>query len=724
MYKLVSRSWSLREGKGANRHAAVKAPAPVTHVPDEPLHGGPETVSDTTLHAPSYNGFVTPAADASKNALQYASRPLPATPSSKGKMADRPSTSGGPGSRKAAKDDMKFDKRMSRDDFYLGSRAYGGTRPGPYTSFRGKPPTPETSPRSTSVERFASGSSTWEPKSAPVREVPNGDIGMALGSPTHPPTFSDAWTLQSAPRPRKETHPIVSPPASRSSSVDTFDMPLSRKPTGKWKLFNIFTRKPSDQSAQAVSISDPNGLYGTRRPEEEARAATQAPSSGLKSPARSNTTTSRKTPKHKPIIARSQTMPMSAQVDVYDRGTQGSEKLGIGSFGSIPIALDTGPKANLKTGLLNVEIPDVRLERYSVMFNSVLNSNPSLLSRRQANVQKLKSIEDAAEHEERARPYGATRRATSPQPVARSSGLALFPTSKPGQSYVPPKLSPRLRSNTSPALLPSPSRATFDKPPSYRRPSVEEKHNSKHPRHPRHQSPHHHEKPSIAVTSHPDTVEQQARPLVSRFNNDQSNLILESPVDIEMEPGTPETHEAVSWQAWKPSPHQLPPEPKWQMISPSQKTPSTASSNTSSYRKRSPSLASSARTQTTQMTEDFDDVSYPDSTSSTSSNSHMKMTPVEISIARQISVSRQQRKLLQPLRTGAAATPAVPSISPNRKPSHTSPVRMPTVAVGENGRIAETKTSTPTLVNPPELLDPHLALAQNRRSERIVLEEA
>ncbi|KAI0103144.1 hypothetical protein GGR51DRAFT_255974 [Nemania sp. FL0031] len=717
MYKLVSRSWSLREGKGVNRHAA---PAPVTHVPDEPLQSGPETVSDKTQHTPpSYNGFMTPA-NASKNALPYLSRPLPATPPSRAKMADRPSTSGGPGSRKTAKDDFKFDKRMSRDDFYLGARAYGGTRPGPYTNFRGKPPTPETSPRTTAVEQFPSGSNTWGPKNAPVMEVRNANIGMALGSPTHPPTFSDAWSSQNTGA-MKESHPIVSPPASRSSSVDTFDMPVSRKPTGKWKLFNIFGRKPSDQSAPAVSISDPNGLYGTRRPEEDVGVVSQVSSSGLKSPARSNTTASRKTPKHKPIITRSQTMPINAQDEVYDRGPRGSEKLGTGSFGSIPIALDTGPKAGSKAGpLLNVEIPDVRLERYSVMFNSVLNSNPSLLSRRQATVQKLKSIEDAAEHEEGARRYGATRRATSPQPVARSSGLALFPASRQAQNHMPPKLSPRLRSNTSPALLPSPSRATFDKTPSYQRPLVEEASNSNHPRHPRHHSPHHQEKPSVMVTAHSDPVRQEARPLVSRFNNDQSNLILESPVDMEMEP---ETHEAVTWQVWKPSPHQLPPEPKWQMISPSQKTPSTASSNTSSYRKRSPSLASSARTQTTQMTEDFDDASYPDSIGSSSSNGHMKMTPVEISIARQISVSRQQRKLLQPLQTRIGAG-AAPSPSPNRKPSHTSPVRMPAVAVGENGRIAETKTSTPTLVHPPELLDPHLAIAQHRRSERIVLEDA
>ncbi|KAI1151978.1 hypothetical protein F4825DRAFT_337042 [Nemania diffusa] len=713
MYKLVSRSWSLREGKGANRHAQVKTPAPVTHVPDEPLHGGPETVSDKTLHTPSYNGSDTPAG-ASKNALQYASRPLPATPSSKTNMADRPSTSGGLSSKKTAKDGLKFDKRVSRDDFYLGSRAYGGTRPGQFTAFRGKPPTPETSPRTTTVHQFASRSNTWESTPGPMREVRNGEIGMALGSPTHPPNFSDSWNSQSAAQPRKDSH--HTPPASRNSSVDTFDMPVSKKPAGKWKLFSIFTRKPSDQSTQAVSISDPNGLYGTKRPEEEVKAATQAPSSDLKSPSRSNTTSTRKTPKHKPIITRSQTMPTSAQVDMYDQRRKGSEKPVNGNFGSIPIALDTGPKASPMAGsLLNVEIPDVRLERYSVMFNGVLNSNPSLLSRRQATVQKLKSIEDVAEKDEGLKPYGATRRATSPQHVTRPSGLALFPASKQGHHHMPQKLSPRLRSNTSPALLPSPSKPTFDrKAPNYRHPLVEETSNLKHARRPSH----HHENPGVIVTAHSNIIKQDARPLVSRFNNDQSSLILDSPVDVE-----PPSPEAITLQSWKPVAHQLPPEPKWQMISPSQKTPSTASSNTSSYRKRSPSLASSSRTQATQLSEDFDGALSPDSTVgsiSIGSGTSVKMTPVEISIARQISVSQQQRKLLQPLRTGVAPTP-----SPGRKQSHTSPVRLPGgVAVGESGRIAETKTSTPTLVHPPDLLDTHLAIAQHRKSERIVLEEA
>ncbi|KAI0470276.1 hypothetical protein F4859DRAFT_515801 [Xylaria cf. heliscus] len=726
MFKLVSRSRSLMEGKGVGRRAAVKAP--VTHVPDEPLHGGPETVSDKTLRTrPSYNDYETPV-NASKNADQYASRPLPATPSSKVKMADRPSTSGGLGSSKTTKTDFKFDKRVSRDDFYLGSRAYGGNRSGPLASLRDQPPTPDTNARAAPVQRLRSATTTaWKSTSNLMKEERNGSIGMALGSPSHPPNVMDTGTSQHAARSKKD-----SPQASRSSSVDTFDMPVSRKPTGKWKLFGLFGRKQSNQSIPAVSISDPNGLYGTNRPEAVAAASQISLSSGLKSPSRSNTTSSRKAPRHKPIVVRSQTMPLGVKADGHEK-PRGRERAGDVNFGRIPIALDTGVESShAAKPLLNVEIPDVRLERYSVMFNSVLNSNPSLLSRRQANVQKLKSVEDVAERAEGENQHGVIRRGTSPQQATMSSGLALFPTSRQGQNLMPPRLSPRLRSNTSPALLPSPSRPTFDhKPPSHRRPSVEETYSSKHARHP---SPPHHEEPGIAVTTDSYATERESSPSPRQFSNDQSNLILDSPTDVEVKDDA-----AIPWQAWKQTSYQPPPEPKWQMISPSQKTPSTASSYASSHRKRSPSLASSSRTHLTQPSEDLDDMSY---------NSDGKMmTPVEISIARQISISRQQRNmLLQPLRTGTSIIPPppppppVPSVSVSaspgsgRKQSAASPASAstsrkpppPLVPVGEPGRIAETKSSTPTLVHPPDLLDPHniAMLAQYRRSERVVLEDA
>lgn len=404
MYKLVSRSLSLREGKCVSRREAAKA-----HVPNEP-----ETVSDATLRTPSYNDSVAPA-NASQNPrrLQYANRPLPAIPPSKANMADRPTTSDSD-MMKTTRDGFGNSKRASRHDFYHGSRAYGGTRPGPLTFSRGKLPTPDTSPRTAApARRLAFGSSGRELAADPMVKIRNGEIGMALGSPSHPPIFSDTWNPRAAALHGEGSYPYASPPASSSSSVDTFDMPVSKKGTGKWKLFSIFTRKPSDQSAQAVSISDPNGLHGTGRPEEEVRVAigsSQALPLGLMSPPRTGPTSSRKAPRHRPIVARSQTVPTSAEVDGYDQNPRGSETQRHGSFERTPNTLDTDSKDGATTGpLLNVEIPDVRLERYSVMFNSVLNSNPPLLSRRQASTQQLRGIEDAVDQEERVSDYHLER---------------------------------------------------------------------------------------------------------------------------------------------------------------------------------------------------------------------------------------------------------------------------------------------------------------------------
>ncbi|EEQ86186.1 hypothetical protein RJZ56_002809 [Blastomyces dermatitidis] len=88
---------------------------------------------------------------------------------------------------------------------------------------------------------------------------------------------------------------------------------------------------------------------------------------------------------------------------------------------------------HVSRSLLNVEIPEVRLERYSVMFGSVLGKPPSttLLARRSKTLDMLKTHyeEDELGHTE----IPLTRRATSPA-LTKSPAFTLFPaapTSKP-----------------------------------------------------------------------------------------------------------------------------------------------------------------------------------------------------------------------------------------------------------------------------------------------------
>lgn len=108
---------------------------------------------------------------------------------------------------------------------------------------------------------------------------------------------------------------------------------------------------------------------------------------------------------------------------------------------------------------LEVDIPDVQMERYSVMFSHVMNKNqrPSLLARRSKTLDSL-HVPQNSEFLPVKIPPVPQRRATSP---ARSS-FTLFPTSQPskaaqvlGTQNFSRGPSPLLRSNTMPAESPS-----------------------------------------------------------------------------------------------------------------------------------------------------------------------------------------------------------------------------------------------------------------------------
>ncbi|KAH9909087.1 hypothetical protein F4778DRAFT_212686 [Xylariomycetidae sp. FL2044] len=727
MHKLVSR-FNPAHGIGVGGHAGPQAFA--THVPNEPLLGRQGLVSDSALSAPSYNDNVDLPQDVSAHANPYLNRPLPATPPPEFNMSERPSTSGGPGSKKSGKNNFSFDKRMSRDDSFVYSKA--GATSG-YTSYasRGQLPTPDASPRSTPAARRPSAPAFRMPTPESMKESGSRDIGMALGSPSHPPMNWGSTTTQSSLQPPAQAvTPVLVSPASGVSSVDSFDLPKEKKQPGRWKLFSKFSRKMSDPVNTAVKISEPNALGGSKYSQQS--SVTSFPRQ-FEAPKleRSSTASSQKALKHKPLVIRSQTAPYMDNLVPTSR-SDAKTKRTTDKFGSIPIALDTVPQASGR--MLDVEIPSITMERYSVMFGSVLQSEPqqpSLLARRQATVQKLKSIEDAIERETETQ-HGMPRRATSPQPVTKSPGFALFPPtpSTKKSSLAPPRLSPRMRSNTSPALLESPARANFDRSaldrrhPGEKRPSIEERRSQNPLKHP---PTHHTQKGKLTISTMPEEKEQH------QFTPDTSSLILESPTDLDS-PG----FEIVKAEVFRPGVRQISPSPQWQMITPpTTRTTESAASSVTSERKRSPSSsASSARTHVTQPSlEVTDDPAVFGSA---------KMTPVEISIARQISVSREQRKMLQPLQTNnlqlssprgplsssSSSSTASSSAAAGRNPppargspqATKTPSPMARMAMGKNERLAETRANTPTLVVPRETLDSQLA--QHRKSEMIVFESA
>ncbi|KAI4088151.1 MAG: hypothetical protein LQ339_008762 [Xanthoria mediterranea] len=135
-------------------------------------------------------------------------------------------------------------------------------------------------------------------------------------------------------------------------------------------------------------------------------------------------------------------------------------------------------QARAKASLLQVDIPNIELERYSVMFSSLLqpcqqlstsrqpspDRQPSLLARRQANLQALHTTPASAlERPWMRREYSSSPRAAYPH---KSPSFSLFPPSPRASNHRPEnnsrERSPHQRSTTTPGGAISPSKAMFD----------------------------------------------------------------------------------------------------------------------------------------------------------------------------------------------------------------------------------------------------------------------
>ncbi|KAM0523463.1 hypothetical protein ACHAPS_005605 [Verticillium nonalfalfae] len=358
-----------------------------------------------------------------------------------------------------------------------------------------------------------------------------------------------------------------------------------------------------------------------QKPDTTPTLPDQPQSSGLD---RSNT--ERKAPKHTPIIVRSMTEPaVEGQASSNNPTVDARSR-----YAEIPV-----PKLDKATSpFLDVEIPDIKMERYSVMFGNLLQNNTSsssaLLARRQATLDKLRTINDRIIQEEESKGRTLGRRATSPNHHARSPSLSLFPPPPSGNSLA--------RSNT--------------------------------------------DAPTPKQRQNPAQLEAPAHGFY--FGPNSSSLILDSP-----------TEEESGFHIKE----QLRPaiqEPAWEMITP---TPlSIKKASTPAQDSRSPS----PRTTHTKTPSN-------DSIDDTALNA-----AVEISIARQISISHSQRKML---RTGTGIGAGRRPRPAAREPREGS---LPTVEGSE--RLAATKMATPTLITPPPIPFGGSPLAQHRKSERIVVE--
>lgn len=466
---------------------------------------------------------------------------------------------------------------------------------------------------------------------------PDVSIGMALGSPSHPPDYTMASWSQFMPT-------VTTTVESWGSNRDD-DPPKSK--SRKWGLFSR-TRSKRGKLPDARLKEDDKGspsASSVHRPRKQLDNGAQDERDSFYSRPRP--------------LAKSRTDPImgersrSPQTLLARRGT------------SSPLAKDVGEKTGQRQKgerdfrspspespsfdqLLDISIPDVTMERYSVMFSHLIEdrSTTSLLARRQATRDKLKAIQEGQTLTQLSASSGSSPRA----PILRKNGPLLqlaLPDRDPG-----PLLSPLQRSNTFPAALSSPSQA-----------------NSKAGEESRDQldAPLH-----VAASTRPNAGKIQVaaatslpaeRPrLISKFHqrssSDQGVASAPTPLatsrHLRARDKPPGSEAKISPQTWNTAhpPHSAPvaatPLPTAGDVVPLDQEPDKAP----------------------------------------------VQDPVQVSIERQISVSRQQQALLGPLQK----------------------------QMSRRRRVNETKSSTPHFIDPWQ--DPKLSPALHRMSERAVVEGA
>ncbi|KAF7918430.1 uncharacterized protein EAE98_009673 [Botrytis deweyae] len=384
------------------------------------------------------------------------------------KLPQRPSTSGG--TKKSSGNLPKRAhtvKRETRDDLFFNPLTAHGidgptfynfplpsTRPPPSPVVPAVPQMLAPSPRPYSPDSIKT-SRTVQPN---VSEL---EIGMALGSPSHPP---ENWQ-QGQHSLGMEPVRTLDPMDDMSHYADSIVAPKQKKGR-KW--FGLFGSKREKTPASFYQL----------KPESQQEIPTSDPSSPeTKRTGRSRgRSTSSKTGK-KPDMKRSQTAPTTPGLQpLFQPSTSTSIRAGTPDIrvqGPIGVeVLRSYPKVSPEGPKLDLALPSVQMERYSVMFGDILQkpstTTSSLLQRRQATLDRLKSVEEALANKEaelEARTRALTKcRATSPQPNHNSPSFSLFPStpSRQGNRESSPTREKSLlnRSNTSPAAL-SPSRPSF-----------------------------------------------------------------------------------------------------------------------------------------------------------------------------------------------------------------------------------------------------------------------
>ncbi|PNY25030.1 Uncharacterized protein TCAP_05037 [Tolypocladium capitatum] len=306
-------------------------------------------------------------------------------------------------------------------------------RKGGFMSYH-KPIRPEPTPSNPPRERPAtSRSSTDETQETGIIA-----IGVALGSPTDMPDYRTiAW------RPQLMAGTGAYQIPSKEDS--------SKSKPRKWGVFGRSKSKRgkgsgAKQESQPASAST-GGLARTMSSAAALRSAQDNGAQGAKGAFEPSRHKPNARPQTDPATGARMNAPMSiAREDNQERSSRKRRHM--------QGAARSSSESRLGANFLDVEIPDVTMERYSVMFGHLLqHGSTSLLENRQTTQDRLEAIEEV-EANMRQMQLGKPSwgEAMSPMHLAPQKG---------GRSL---GSSPRMRSNTSPAMLPSPpaSQSSFE----------------------------------------------------------------------------------------------------------------------------------------------------------------------------------------------------------------------------------------------------------------------
>ncbi|KAL5615381.1 uncharacterized protein BROUX77_001218 [Berkeleyomyces rouxiae] len=344
----------------------------------------------STVHTPSTGINIGPVDESVSNSATELVRPSTAS-----SMASIPTSSS---VTSLVRPKHEFNKRVSRDDLYINTRTSKNNFRSYHVPIRGRAPSPRESPRSESpavtLVRTQTPDSIVEASGAP--------IGMALGSPTFvvggSSTAPPSAKIESQSTVMIQNHPEdkIHAPATYTHAIDTSHHDILPDKSKKWRFFGSRsrTKKGSERGQDSLptksSASPVSGHHVHQVHSDEARRL------GVATEVRGSDKVHRMKPETRITPAEAAMFKPRMTSLKRHESTRSAHKMEISgptSLQRVPVTvampgLDgngivvsdiphvdweaTTKQESNASGFLSLNIPDSKLERYSIMFNGIL----------------------------------------------------------------------------------------------------------------------------------------------------------------------------------------------------------------------------------------------------------------------------------------------------------------------------------------------------------------